>query len=151
MSKPKKPKAKRPVRRLNAPKKPPVLQRIEPQRAPRPPLDRNRLLLGVAIGAIIAQLVAPEEYKPFALAGKAAAQFHGELFDEVNRKELELAQQQAIAQKMAELQADYANWKGLCSLTGAFDPTLGAACMQGADQHFKNALRQIRRSELIYR
>ena len=151
MPKPKKPTAKPPARRMTAPSKPPVLKRIEPQRISRPSLDRNTVLFWGAVVVVGAQLFAPAHLKPFKLAGDAAAQFHGALFDEVNRKELELAQQQAIAQKMADLQADYANWKGLCSLTGAFDPMLGAACMQGADEHFQNALRQIRRSELIYR
>lgn len=140
------------TRRVSPPPKPPVLERIEPQQIPvRRPLDRNRLIAWGAVIVIAGQLIMPEEHKPFKMAGDAAAQFHGALFNEVNRKELELAQQQAIAQKMADLQADYATWKGLCSLTGVVDPQMGTACMRAADANYQAALEQIRRSELIYR
>lgn len=140
-----------PARRPLSSVKPPVLERIVPEeRAARRPLDRNRLIMGAAIIVVIGQLVLPETLKPFHLAGDAAAQFHGALFDEVNRKELELAQQRAIAERMAELQAEYATWRGLCSLTHAFEPELGEACLRGAEAHYENALRQIRNSELLY-
>ncbi|RAP43223.1 hypothetical protein BYZ73_00490 [Rhodovulum viride] len=151
MTRTKKPTAKPPARRVTSTPKPPVLQRIEPQRMPRQPLDRNRLILWIGALVVAGQLGLPAHLKPFRLAGEAAAQFHGALFDEVNRKELELTQQQAIAQRMAELQANYATWKGLCSMTGAFEYQLGAACMMAADTHYQNALRQIRNSELMYR
>lgn len=152
MTKSKKDSAPLPARRVSSTPKPPVLERMEPQYAPvRRPLDRNRLIVWGAVIVIAGQLILPHDYKPFKLAGDAAAQFHGALFDEVNRKELELAQQQAIAQKMADLQAEYATWKGLCALTGAIDPRLGAACMLAADANYQAALEQIRRSELIYR
>lgn len=141
-----------PSRRVNPHSKPQVLERIEPNApAPRRGLDRNRIMFFAVIGVVAGQLFLPAHQKPFRLAGEAAAQFHGALFDEVNRKDLELAQQQAVARKMADLQAEYATWKGLCSLTAAFDPTLGAACMQAADAHFQSALKQIRNSELLYR
>ena len=151
--KPRKPEKTAPVRKLPTLAKPQILEKITSQPAPppRPPLDRNRMLLRVAAIVVAGQLLLPEHIKPFKLAGDAAAQFHGALFDEVNRKELELAQQAAIAQKMADLQAQYATWKGLCSMSGTFDWQIGAACMQAADSHFQNALKQIRRSELIYR
>lgn len=152
MSKPKKNTPPVPAPRVSSAPKPPVLERIEPQYMPmRRPLDRNRLIVWGAVIVIAGQLIMPDDYKPFKMAGDAAAQFHGALFDEVNRKELELAQQAAIAQKMADLQAEYATWKGLCSLTGAFDPRMGAACMRGADANYQNALAQIKRSELMYR
>ncbi|MEM8692611.1 MAG: hypothetical protein AAGG57_12100 [Pseudomonadota bacterium] len=153
MNKPKSPNKKLPAPRkpVSAQKtKPEVLERLEPPPARRG-LDRNRIIIWFAVIVIVAQLFAPLEWKPFYLAGEAAAMFHGALFDEVNRKELELTQQAAIAQKIADLQSEYATWKGLCSLTSAFDPATGAACMRAADAHFENALRQIRNSELIYR
>lgn len=141
-----------PAWRVSSTPKPPVLERIAPQEQPaRRPLDRNRLIMWAALIVIALQLLLPEHLKPFHLAGDATAQFHGALFDEVNRRELELAQQRAIAERMAELQAEYSTWRGLCSLTGAFEPDLGAACMRGAEAHFQNALEQIRRSELLYR
>ncbi|MGD1923366.1 MAG: hypothetical protein ACFB03_04145 [Paracoccaceae bacterium] len=133
--------------------KPQVLERLDPNHGyvPRQGLDRNRLIMWLAVIVIAGQLLMPEHLKPFYLAGEAAAMFHGALFDEVNRKELELLQQQAIAQKIADLQAEYASWKGICALTGAFDPVAGTKCMQAADSYFQNALRQIRGSDLIYR
>lgn len=131
-------------------RKPEVLERLEPRPARRG-LDRNRIVFWFAVIVISAQLFAPTMWKPFYLAGEAAAMFHGALFDEVNRKELELRQQAAIAEKIAELQAEYATWKGLCALTGALDPEMGATCMRAADAHFQSALRQIRESELLYR
>ncbi|WP_299632607.1 hypothetical protein [uncultured Roseobacter sp.] len=152
MSKRKKDTDQLPAPRVPSKPKPPVLERMEPRYEPvRRPLDRNRLILWVAAIAVAGQMIMPDHLKPFKLAGDAAAQFHGALFDEVNRKELELAQQQAIAQKMADLQAEYATWKGLCSLTNVFDPMMGAACMRAADAHYQSALAQIKNSELIYR
>lgn len=133
-----------------ASKKPQVLEKLEPQPVRRG-MDRTRLMFWVAVVVVCAQLFAPLEYKPFYLGGVATAMFHGAHYDEVNRKELELAQQRAIAEKIADLQAEYSTWKGLCSLTMTIDPATGSACMRAADAHFQNALRQIRRSELIYR
>lgn len=139
--------------RVSLTSKPPVLERIEPHYVhPRNPWwDRVRMIFIVGFIAVAGQLFAPEKYKPFSLAGRAVADFHGELFDEVNRKELELAQQHAIAQKMAELQADYATWTGVCSAVGALNPEAGAVCGSTADAAYRNALRQIRESELLYR
>ncbi|GAB5470452.1 MAG: hypothetical protein Kilf2KO_34820 [Rhodospirillales bacterium] len=119
--------------------------------APGCRLDRYKRVAWAAGVVIAAQLLLPSELKPFQLAGEAAAQFHGALFDEVNRKELELAQQQEIARRMAQLQADYADWKGMCAMTAAFDRELGQLCMLGAENFYQEALKQIRKSELIYR
>ena len=131
-------------------RKPEVLERLEP-RPVRRGLDRNRIVIWFAVIVIGAQLFAPIQWKPFLLAGKAAAMFHGALYDEGNRKDLELAQQRAIAEKIADLQAEYSTWKGLCSLTMTIDPATGGACMRAADAHSQSALEQIRRSELLYR
>lgn len=152
MSKQKRTPPKLPAQSTVPNSKPQVLQRIEPQVMPsQHGWNRNRLLIWVAVIVVVGQLTLPEPLKPFFLAGDAAAMFHRELFSEVNRKELELLQQQAIAQKIADLQAEYASWKGICALTGTFDPVAGAKCMQAADNYFQNALRQIRGSDLIYR
>lgn len=137
-------------RKVKVDPQPPLLQQMEPQRSRRG-LDRNRLIMWGAVIVIAGQLMLPPDLKPFKLAGDAAAQFHGALFDEVNRKELELIQQQEVARKIAELQAEYSEWKGRCAMVGAFDGQLGQLCYMGAENFYQEALAQIRRSELMYR
>lgn len=141
-----------PTRHVPTSAKPQVLERIEPY--PEGRRSRSRMkgfLIWLGALALVLQLTLPDPWKPFTQAGMAVAGFHGELMDEVNRKDLELEQQRAIAQRIADLQADYATWKGLCALSGTFDPRVGQTCLQAADAHFQNALRQIRKSELNYR
>lgn len=97
------------------------------------------------------QVALPAEHTPFKLAGDAAALFYGQLYDEVNRKELELAQQQELAYKLAELQADRAVWIGRCEMLAAFSAEYGDTCRRAADTYHAEALRSLREAELMYR
>lgn len=134
-----------PEKRPYAPQRPDMTFTQSQPPAPRP---RISLLALLAAGLVVAQLALPEEKKPMRILGEAAADFYGRLMDESNRKELEMAQQRQIAERMAELQTEYANWQGLCALTALADRQLGAACYQGAEEYFRNAKRQIERSRV---
>lgn len=113
----------------------------------RPRISLNPLLL-VVLGLVTAQVFLAEKDKPGRIAGEAASDFYGEIMNESNRKEIELAQQHEIATRLAALQADYAEWQGLCAIAAMIDPEAGRLCTQGAENYYREALTQIRRSEV---
>ena len=120
------------------------------------PAQRRRggglnLFVLVCVAVVAGQLFLPQHLKPLTLAGQGAADFYGEIMREDNLKQLELFEQQRIAEKLADLRSDYAVWTGRCAMAQAFDAQLGAICYQAAESYYQNALREIERSRVYTR
>jgi len=70
------------------------------------------------------------------------------------RVQLCLAKQHEISQRIAVLEADYAEWRGTCGLVemglGILDQNLaftaGSICQQGSHEYYRTAINDLHRS-----
>lgn len=100
------------------------------------------LAIGAA-GVVIAQIAFPYPIKPFVIAGGIAASFSGQIMAESARQQLYIAEQEAIARRIAEQEADRASWHGTCSLFNVIGAwTLASDCKNTVDQKYGPGIRR---------
>jgi len=119
-----------------------MLHQIPP---PRPRI-RLSLIAWIVAGLVMAELAGPVAYKPSTVAGAAAARFYGDVMDEDNRKQLELLEQQRIAELLAEREAEYGAWIGRCAMLSLFERQAGAVCRQAAENFYRHAIEEARKA-----
>ena len=114
--------------------------------AAKPSFLHRNPLVAVLAGLAALQVVAPEEMKPSVFAGDVAADFYGQIMDTSRANQLRLAQEQALAERVAQLEAARADWIGQCSLVGIVSPELAQGCIALAEQRYNTSLAEARRS-----
>ena len=103
-------------------------------------------LVWCGIGAIMAaQLFAPVELKPTVLLGQAAASFSLPTMQGSARTQEELVYQSALVQRLATMQADYADSRAKCFWGQLLSPEAGQICTQLVDANYVPAIQQIQR------
>lgn len=103
-------------------------------------LPRPNLLVLVLAGGITAEVMAPMHLQPSFIAGKAAANFYGQIMDESNRKELDLGEQKPIAEAIGERERLVPHINGLCAASAWIDPQIAHYCRGMANSYFAEAL-----------
>jgi hypothetical protein len=100
------------------------------------------LAIGAA-GVLVAQVVFPYPIKPFVIAGGIAASFSGQIMAESARQQLYIAEQEALARRIAEQEADRASWHGTCSLFNVIGAwTMASDCKNAVDQKYGPGIRR---------
>ena len=121
----------------------PLLLRSEPRKR----LSMKAwIVIGVA-GVLVAQIAFPYPVKPFVIAGGIAASFSGQIMAESARQQLYIAQQEALARRIAEQEADRASWHGTCSLLNVIGAwTLASECKSAVDEKYQTGIERGRDS-----
>jgi len=109
----------------------------------KPTTNRNKILAYVAGGLITAQVVLPPGITPSAILGGVAAAFYTPIMQASMTNQLTLARQQALAEKIAELEARRADALGNCMWAGIFEGG-DQVCRQLVNQRFNSSLADAR-------
>ncbi len=108
-----------------------------------------KVMLIAAGGLLAAQLILPYSLKPAVLAGEVVASFSGQIMAESARQQLYVAEQQEIAKRIGEQEAERATWHGNCALLGIIGAwTLQEECKSAVDQKFEAGANRARNSRL---
>lgn len=107
---------------------------------------RRNPLIAVLGGLAALQVIAPEEMKPSVFAGDVAAGFYAQIMKANLENQVNLAQKQALAERIAQLDAARADWIGQCSLIQIVSPDLARGCIALAEQRYNTSLAEARRS-----
>lgn len=108
------------------------------------PRKRPTWMYAVAGGLLVIQLFAPHQFKPTTILGGVFADWTLQVTSANVQNQLLLAKSQKLAESIAQLEADYADKRGKCSLVGLFGPDAYKLCMIAADQYYVPALQQAR-------
>lgn len=103
-------------------------------------------LLYAGLGLIALELVAPQSMRPSHVMGHVAASFYAPIMGTSAANTVNLAQQQALAARIADLEGRRAEWIGNCNLTRLLSPDLAQACDVLVEQRFKASVDQARAS-----
>lgn len=114
------------------------------QHAPEKPKSSRKWMLYAAGGIITAQLVMPTDLKPNAIVGEILAGFYVPIMQANTANHLTLARQQALAEKIAELEARRADALGNCMWGGIFGPEGVQVCRQLVNERFNSSLANAR-------
>lgn len=112
----------------------------------QPNTPKNRklpLVLWIGGGIVAAQLFAPVEMKPTVLAGQAVANFSLPTMQASAVTQEQLAHQRMLAERLATMQADYADSRAKCFWGQLLSPEAGELCTQLVDANYVPAIRQI--------
>lgn len=96
-------------------------------------------------GLLAAQIFLPTPVKPLALAGEAAGTFYSGIMAASTQNALSLAQQQALAVQIAELEARRADALGNCFWAGFLEGGR-AVCESMVNDRFRSSLNEARRA-----
>lgn len=105
---------------------------------------KGKLLLFIAAGLFAAQVFAPLPLKPTVIAGGAAADFYAQIMVESQLNQERIAHQSQLAQRLATMEADYADARAKCFWGALLGPEAGDVCVQLVDANFMPAIQQIR-------
>mgnify|MGYP003375504853 CR=1 FL=1 len=105
---------------------------------------KGRLVLWGIVGLVAAQLFAPVELKPTVLAGQAVANFSLPTMQASAVTQEQLAHQRMLAERLATMQADYADSRAKCFWGVLLSPEAGEMCTQLVDANYVPAINQIR-------
>ena len=115
----------------------PMIMKPLPAPGAKATMVRNIL---IAAGVLfMAEVGFPEALKPSVVIGKAVGRFHFETMTQVNKKEIELKEQEKIAERRAEIEAERAKWVGICQLGIMLDPQIAYKCKMLANGAFDAA------------
>jgi hypothetical protein len=106
--------------------------------------SKGRLVLWGIGGLVAAQLFAPVELKPTVLAGQAVANFSLPTMQASAVTQEQLAHQRMLAERLATMQADYADSRAKCFWGQLLSPEAGEICTQLVDANYVPAINQIR-------
>lgn len=104
---------------------------------------KGRLVLWSIVGLVAAQLFAPPALKPTVIAGGAAADFYGQIMVVSQQTQEKAAHQNGVAQRLAAMEADYADARAKCFWGALVGPEAGELCVQLVDANFVPAIRQL--------
>lgn len=104
---------------------------------------KGRLILWGLGGLVTAQLFAPLELKPSVLAGQAVANFSLPTMQASAVTQEQLAHQRMLAERLATMQADYADARAKCFWGALVGPEAAELCIQLVDANFVPAIRQV--------
>lgn len=108
--------------------------------AAKPQPSRRKWILLGAGGLFLAQIALPQPMKPSTMIGGIMADFYTPIMRASATNTIQLAQQQALAQRIAELEAARAEWVGNCALTSIISPELGQVCITLANERYESAV-----------
>ena len=114
------------------------------RRRPSPWRHLRLLPIGICI-VVVAEVLLPEQVRPFNLAGGAVASFQRHLDENEVAKQLTYVEQEQIARLLAERQTEYSAWIGRCDIVAVFEPQAGAICHQAAEAFYDEAIDDVMR------
>lgn len=111
-----------------------------------PTSRRNKIIAWVAGGTIAAQVVLPPAISPLGIAGGMVAAFQGPILAALASNNLNTAQYQAIAARIADMEARRAEAMGDCMFAGVFGEPGIYLCRRLVAEKFDPALEEARRA-----
>ena len=119
-----------------------ILAKAQPPAAPKN--KKMHLILWIGGAVLAAQLFAPPALKPTVIAGGAAADFYAQIMAASQINSERTAHQNQLAQRLAAMEADYADSRGKCFWGVLVSPEIGQLCADLVDANYVPAIRQIR-------
>lgn len=107
--------------------------------------SKSRLILWGILVLVLTQLFAPVELKPTVLAGQAVANFSLPTMQANALTQEQLAHQRVLAERLATMEADYADSRAKCFWGIIMSPEIGKMCTDLVDANYLPAIQQIQR------
>lgn len=129
----------------------------QPQTKPRIGIGRMTMA-GLMVGffcMVAVELAGIPGFSPMAKVGESVSRFLEERNQGQMRVQICLAKQQEISQRLAKLEADYAEWKGTCGaleygaamIDPSFGRMLGGICSEGSGEYYQSAISDLHHSK----